>query len=99
VQALESIKDLSRHKDSLGLHIGHRWPSHFGCASGFLRLCHTFFGWSFISRCGTYWWFSCPRRHPCCFGHFVLMCSLLTFLSHTNNIFFFFLPVFFGRFQ
>jgi hypothetical protein len=25
MQALESIRDLFRHKDSLGLHFGHRW--------------------------------------------------------------------------
>jgi hypothetical protein len=38
VQALKSIKDLSRHKDSLGLHFGHKWFTHFGFANGFLGL-------------------------------------------------------------
>jgi len=42
VQALESIKDLFKHRDSLRLH--------FGFANGFLRLCHAFLGWGFISR-------------------------------------------------
>ncbi len=42
MQTLESIKDLSKHKDSLGLHFGHRWPLHFGCVCGFSRLCHAF---------------------------------------------------------
>jgi hypothetical protein len=32
---LESINELSKHKNSLGLHFGHIWPSHFGCVSGF----------------------------------------------------------------
>jgi hypothetical protein len=31
------------------------------------------------------------------FGHFVINCNLLTFLSHTNNTSFFF--VYFGKFQ
>jgi hypothetical protein len=39
----ESIKDIFQHKDSLGLHFGHRWLVHFGCANEFSRLCHTFF--------------------------------------------------------
>jgi hypothetical protein len=36
---------LFRHKDFSRLHFGHRWFTHFGCASGFSRLCHTFFGY------------------------------------------------------
>ncbi len=32
-----------KHKDSSKLHFGHRWLTHFGCASGFLKLCHMFF--------------------------------------------------------
>jgi hypothetical protein len=39
----ESIKDIFQHKDSLGLHFGHIWLMHFGCANEFSRLCHTFF--------------------------------------------------------
>jgi hypothetical protein len=34
--------DLSRHKYSSALHFGHKWPLHFGCASGFLKLCNIF---------------------------------------------------------
>jgi len=45
-----------------------------------------------------YQWFSFPRRCSGCFGHFVLMCSLLTSLSHMNNIFLFFLLISFGEF-
>jgi hypothetical protein len=44
MQALESIRDLSKHIDFLGLHFGHIWLTHFGCVSGFLELCHAFFG-------------------------------------------------------
>jgi len=40
---LESIMDIFQHKDSLGLHFGHRWLTHFGCANEFSKLCHTFF--------------------------------------------------------
>jgi hypothetical protein len=38
VQALESIKDLFKHKYSPRLHFGHRWFTYFGCVSGFSRL-------------------------------------------------------------
>jgi len=38
VQALESIKDLFKHKYSPRLHFGHRSFTHFGCVSGFSRL-------------------------------------------------------------
>jgi hypothetical protein len=99
VKALEFIGDLSRHKDSSGLHLGHRWLTHFGCASGFLGLCHTFFGWGFILGCGAYWQSSSLKRCLGCFGHFVLMCSSLTFLSHTNRTSFFILSVSFNGFQ
>jgi hypothetical protein len=99
VQVLESIKDLFKHKDFLRLHFGHRWLAHFGCANGFLGLCHTFFGWGFILRRGTYQWSSSPRRRPSYFGHFVFICSLLTFIFHLDIISFFFLHVSFGKFR
>jgi hypothetical protein len=35
VQALESTKDFSKHRNSLGLHFGHKWFTHFWCANGF----------------------------------------------------------------
>jgi len=98
VQALESIRDFSRHKNSLGLHFGHRWFMHFGYANGFLGLCHTFFGWSSILGHGTYQWFSFPGRCLGCFGHFVFMCSSSTFLFHTGSTCFFFLPLSFSKF-
>jgi hypothetical protein len=97
VQTLESITDLSKRRDSSSLHFGHIWLMHFGCANGFSKLCHKFFEWSFISKRGTYSWSSSPGRRPCCFGHFVLVCSSLTFLCHTDNTSFF-LHVFFGKF-
>ncbi len=99
MQALESIIILFKHKDSLGLHFGHKWFTHFKCANGFLGLCHAFFGWSFISRRGTYRWFSSFERHPSCYGHFVFMCHLLTFLSHLDNSSSFFLLISFNGFQ
>jgi hypothetical protein len=34
VQALKSIMDLFRHKKFSGLHFGHKWFMHFGCANG-----------------------------------------------------------------
>jgi hypothetical protein len=27
--------DLFKHRDSLRLHFGHKWLTHFGCANGF----------------------------------------------------------------
>jgi hypothetical protein len=99
VQALKSIRDLSKDRNSLGLQLGHKWRMHFGCANGFLGLCHTLLGRGFIFKHGAYWQSSSLKRHPSCFGHFVFMCSSLTFLSHKNNTSFFFLPVSFGRFQ
>jgi hypothetical protein len=42
MQALKSISDISKHRDYLGLHFGHKWFMHFECASGFSRLCHAF---------------------------------------------------------
>ncbi len=98
MQALKSIRDLYRHRYSWRLHFGHKWPTHFGCANGFSWLCHTFFGCGFILRRGAYRWSPSPRRRPRCFWHFVLMCSSLIFLSHTNNTSFF-LPISFGGFQ
>jgi hypothetical protein len=95
VQALESIKDLPKHKVSLGLHFGHKWLAHFGCANGFLRFCRTFFWWIFILRHGAYQWSSSPRRHPSCFGHFVFM---LTFVFHLDIISFLFFLVSFDMF-
>jgi hypothetical protein len=69
---------------------------HFGCAKGF---CHALFGWGFISGHGTYQWSSFPRKCLGCFGHFVFMCNLSTFLFHMGNTSFFFLLVFFGGFR
>jgi len=89
VQALESIKDFFKHKDSSGLHFGHKWLTHFGCANGFSRLCLAFFGWGLISRCGAYWWFSSYGEHTSYFGHFVFMCHSSAFLFHSNNTSFF----------
>jgi hypothetical protein len=43
MQTLESIMDLFKHRDFLGLHFGHIRLTHFGCANGFLGLYHTFF--------------------------------------------------------
>ncbi len=91
MKALESIKDLSRHINSSRLHFGHRWSTHFGCVSGFSRLCHAFFGRGFISRCGAYQWSSFPRRCPCCFGHFIFICNSSTFWSHMDSTSFFLL--------
>ncbi len=68
------------------------------CQWVFGTLLHIFFGWSFILGHGAYWWSSYLRRCPCCFGHFVLMCSLLTLLSHMDNTYFFFLLIIFGEF-
>ncbi len=87
------------HRNSSQLHFGHRWPSHFGCANGFLGLCHTFFGWGFILGHGAYWWSSFFGKLPSFFGHFFFMHSLSTFLFHMDSTSFFFLLVFFGRFQ
>ncbi len=98
VQALESIMVFFRHRDTLSLHFAHKWLMHFGCASGFFELCHAFFGWGFIWRCGAYQWSSSPGRHLGCCGHFVLMCSSLT-LFHTDNTSFFFLLLSFGGFR
>jgi hypothetical protein len=96
VQVLESIKDLFKHRDSLGLHFGHKWLMHFGCVNGLLGLYHP---WGFISRRGTYQWSSSFGRHPGCFGHFVFMCRLLTFLSHLDNVSSLFFFVSFGEFR
>ncbi len=45
-----------------------------------------------------YQWSSSLGRHLGCFGHFVLMCSSLTFLSHSDSTSFFFLLISFGEF-
>ncbi len=42
MQALESIRDLSKHRYSSRLHFGHIWLMHFGCANEFSRLCDAF---------------------------------------------------------
>jgi len=97
VQALESIKDLSKHKNSSRQYFGHRWSMHFACANGFSKFCHAFFGWGFILGRDAYRWSPSFGRCPCCFGHFIFMCSSLTFLSHMDNTSFF--PISFGRFQ
>jgi hypothetical protein len=39
------------------------------------------------------------EKRPSCFGHFVLMCSSSTFLSHMGDISFSFLPIFVGEFR
>jgi hypothetical protein len=44
MQALKSFKDLFKHRNSLGLHFGHRWFMHFGCAKGLSGLSHALFG-------------------------------------------------------
>jgi len=98
MQALKSIKVFFRHRNSLQLHFGHIWLMHFAHASGFLRLCHAFFGWGFISKCGAYQWSSSLGRWPSYFGHFVLVCSSLTFLSHIDNTSSFSLPIFLSEF-
>jgi hypothetical protein len=67
------------------LHFGHRWLTHFGFVSGFLKLCHAFFERGFILRFGTYWQSSSFGRCTSCFGHFVHMCRSSTFLFHSNN--------------
>jgi len=97
MEALESIRVISGYKYFSGMHFGHRWLTHFGCANGFSRLCHTFFGWSFISRHGAYQWSFFPGRRLGCFGYFVLMFNSSTLLFHTDNTSFF-LPIFFGGF-
>ncbi len=42
MQVLKSIRDLSKHKESLQLHFGHTWITHFGYANGLLGFCHIF---------------------------------------------------------
>jgi hypothetical protein len=91
------IRDLSKHKIFIGLHFCHIWLTHFWCANGFLRLCHAFFGWNFIVGRGAYQWSSSHGRCLGCFGHFVLMCNLATFLFYMENTSF--LLVSFGKFQ
>ncbi len=85
------------HRDSSRLHFGHKWLTHFRWAGEFSELCHSFFGSSFILRHDAYQWSSSLRKRPSWFGHFVFMCNSSTFLSHTDNTFFFFLHVFFGK--
>ncbi len=70
-----------------------------GVLTGSQNFCHTFFQWYFISRHGAYLWSSFLGKCPCYFGHFVLMCSSSTFLSHIDNTSSLFLPIFFGKFQ
>jgi hypothetical protein len=87
VQALKSIKDFSKHREFLGLHPSHIWLMHFGCANGFLKLCHTFFGQGFISRHGAYRQYSSPRRHPGYFGIIhVLLPSCLFWRVSTKEL-------------
>jgi hypothetical protein len=62
----------------------------------FKTLSHIF--WTrFFSGHGAYWWCSSFGRCIGCIGHFILMCHLLTFLSHLNNASF--LLISFGKFQ
>jgi len=98
MQALEFIKDLFKHKDSLGLHFDHKWLTHFGCVKGFSGLFHTFFGWGFISKHDAYRWSSSLGKRTGCIGHFVFMCCSSTFLSHLDNTSFLFLFISFGKF-
>jgi len=35
MQVLKSFRDFFKHRNSLGLHFGHRWFMHFRCAKGF----------------------------------------------------------------
>ncbi len=98
MQDLESIKDLFRHKNSLGFHFGHMWLMHFRCASGFSRICQTFFGWGFISKHGTYQWSSSFRRHHVALG--ILSSCVVCQPSYlTWTTFSFFFLVFFGEFR
>jgi hypothetical protein len=98
MQVLKSLKNLSKYRNFSQLHFGHIWSSHFGCFSGFLRFCHSFFRQGFILGGGTYWWSSSIGRHSSCFGHFVFMCNLSTFLFHMDSTSFLFLSISFGRF-
>jgi len=102
VQALESIRDLSKHKDSLRLHFGHRWLTHFGCASGFQNFAthFTHFLDDVLFQDAMHI-DDLPLLGDAhvCFEHFVLMCSSSTFVFHLDNTFIFFLLVFFGEFQ
>ncbi len=97
MQVLESIMDLFKHRNYSRLHFGHKWFTYFRCANGFSGLCHTFFGWGFISGCGAYQWSFFFGRHKSCIGHFAFMCGLLTFLSHLDSTSF--LHLFLGEFQ
>jgi len=63
VQALESIKNIFRHRDSSGPHFGHKWLTYFKCVSGFSWFCQAFFEWGFILGSGTYWWSFSLGRH------------------------------------
>jgi hypothetical protein len=92
------MRVFSKYRYSLRMYFGHKWLVHFGCANGFLGLCHTFFRWGFISGHGAYWWSSSPGKCPGCFGHFAFMCSSLTLLYYMDSTFFFFLPISFGGF-
>ncbi len=98
MQVLKAFMDIFRHKYFSRLHFGHRWFTHFKCASEFSRLCHTFFRWRFILGRGAYQWSSSLRGHTSYFEHFVFMCCSLTFLSYLDNTSFFFLHVSFGEF-
>jgi hypothetical protein len=99
MQALKSIKDLFKHKDSSRLHFGHRWLTHFKCANGFSKLFHAFFRCNFILGHGAYQWSSSLARCTSCIVHFVFMCRSLTFLSHLDNPSFLFLPISFDKFR
>jgi hypothetical protein len=72
---------------------------HFGCANGFSRLYHTFFGWIFILGHDVYWWSSFLGKNISWFGDFVLMCHSSTFLFHLDSTSSFFLPIFFDEFH
>jgi hypothetical protein len=99
VQALESIRDLSKHRSSSRLYLGHKCLMYFGCTNGFLGLCHTFFGWDFILGRGTYQQSLLLGKQAGYFEHFVFMCGLSTFLFHTDNTSSFFFLVFLASFD
>ncbi len=69
-----------------------------GVPMGFLRFCHTFFEWNFISRCAACQWYFFFGKCACCIRHFVFICCSSTFFSHSNKFLLFFL-IYFGKFR
>jgi hypothetical protein len=99
VQALESIGDLSKHKDSLRLHFGHRWLTHFGCVSGFQNFATHFLDDVLFQDVTHIDDLPLLGDAHVCFEYFVLMCSSSTFVFHLDNIFVFFLLSFLVSFN